>query len=425
VLWALHGFLPRRQATAAHIFGASHGLAAETVVGHEEYRRIAHASTHYRRTFAEVARRRSFLFVGAGLRDVYLLDLFAEVQELYGPGPHPHFALVQRGETDVDFLRTRFNIVAIEYDTHGELPDMLGRLAETVQAPTAQSQRWSYRVGGVSTEHVLEVVHSELPQKLGEGEAVAVSAGFWADTGWRAGKPYISPGVRKAMTTLRQSFADAVDACTLRPLGRFLHEESGTGGGPAGPIVAVTSWADATRRDLRTIGDAATDAFDWAVHNSYQHLRMTLLAAGTDRHFAARYSLAEIVRAFGRWSRQPRGQGAPLKLTVHALPRSVPFELASGRMDIVELLTCDDVRFWIEIAEADGRVEREPAFYPAETALTDVSAALGLAADAWTPAVEPTPMPGHGAPQWDTTLRDIGVLPGATLRFTRSRTRAR
>jgi hypothetical protein len=118
-LWALHGFLGRVDGDLAGLgvhIDEPERRALEVVAGHEEYRRIAHASVQYRRAFAEVCRRRSLLFLGASLADVYLMDLISEVQELHGFGAHPHYALVRAGDGhDPEFLRSRFNIVACEY----------------------------------------------------------------------------------------------------------------------------------------------------------------------------------------------------------------------------------------------------------------------------------------------------------------------
>ena len=66
--------------------GSGPGLEPEVVVGHADYRRVALRSEGFRRTFAEVFRQRSLLFVGSGLTDRYLLDLFGQIVELYGPG---------------------------------------------------------------------------------------------------------------------------------------------------------------------------------------------------------------------------------------------------------------------------------------------------------------------------------------------------
>jgi hypothetical protein len=85
-------------------------LAREIVVGHAEYRSVAMRSESVRRTFAEAFRARSLLFLGSGLSDPYLLDVFDQVVELYGPSPNTHLAIGKAGKFDRDFLRHHFGI---------------------------------------------------------------------------------------------------------------------------------------------------------------------------------------------------------------------------------------------------------------------------------------------------------------------------
>jgi SIR2-like domain len=117
ILWALQGYLGG-QATIdvrgkRHLYAdwsvpygltAPHPqdsgpLASEIVVGHADYRRVASRAEGFRRTFAEVVRRRSLLFLGSGLAESYLLDLFGEIIELYGRAAHPHYAVARRDTT--------------------------------------------------------------------------------------------------------------------------------------------------------------------------------------------------------------------------------------------------------------------------------------------------------------------------------------
>lgn len=143
ILWALQGCLPT---TTAGV-DAPLGLESEIVVGHEEYRRVTHRQQHFRRAFAEVFRRRSFLFLGSGLQESYFLDLFNEVLEFFGPNPHPHFALAcDEDHLDDEFLRTRFNILVVRYEGKFDaLPKMLGTLAGHLRDPGTRASRWGYR----------------------------------------------------------------------------------------------------------------------------------------------------------------------------------------------------------------------------------------------------------------------------------------
>ena len=73
----------------------SPGLAEQIVVGHQQYQLVMHREGAFRRAFSEVLRRRSLLFIGSGLQEDYLLNLFGEVQIMHGPGSLPHYALMR------------------------------------------------------------------------------------------------------------------------------------------------------------------------------------------------------------------------------------------------------------------------------------------------------------------------------------------
>ena len=88
-------------------------LRQQLVVGHEEYRRVTYRDLHFCRAFAEMFRQRSLLFLGAGIQETYLQELFGEVLEYYGPSTRPHYAFIQKGEIDPDFMLARFQIIAL------------------------------------------------------------------------------------------------------------------------------------------------------------------------------------------------------------------------------------------------------------------------------------------------------------------------
>ena len=46
---------------------------------------------------------------------IICFELFGEALEMTGMSPYPHYAFVQKGEVDPDFLRSRLNILVIEY----------------------------------------------------------------------------------------------------------------------------------------------------------------------------------------------------------------------------------------------------------------------------------------------------------------------
>ncbi len=68
------------------------------------------------------------LFLGSGLGDRYLLELFNQMVELYGPGTLPHFVMAPAGELDADFLRRCFGIWVHEVAHHEDVPRVISSL---------------------------------------------------------------------------------------------------------------------------------------------------------------------------------------------------------------------------------------------------------------------------------------------------------
>jgi hypothetical protein len=410
-LWALQGYLGRGRVDA----GARH-LADELVVGHQEYRAVAHTAQHFRRAFAEVFRRRSFFFLGSGLGDDYLLDLFSEVLEFSGANPLPHYALIKRGTADTAFLRSRFNIIALEYPDHPDLPLWLDALKSEIDASRTRPLRWSYSLAAPAAPDAtdsadLEIVRGKLPPP-GPGEVVAVSGGTSP-----GGAVWVSGAVYSYVLDFwpRSSTGHGFMIPRLTTYVRGFPAAEGSG---TVPVVAVVARTNDDDRDLRVIGDAATQLFDWAAAQGFGRVRMQLLASGSTAHFPAYFSLAETLRAYGRWR---RGGRSGLRLCIHLVHPGALFEVASGRMDVVELLTAEDVRFWVEVVDSRSVLERELVFAPAERTLGAIAEQFELRTGKWSIEVSPRPRPDSRPEPLSRLLKadllQIGVIPGATLRF--------
>ena len=143
------------------------------VIGHEEYRRVTYRAIHFRRAFAEVFRQRSLLFLGSGISETYLQELFGEVLELYGPSARPHYALMPKGKVDPDFMLSRFQIIVATYDpknNHVELREGLIKLKEAIDGAIGKQIRWTWgraslRNGSDRGGLELEVVRGPLPDR--------------------------------------------------------------------------------------------------------------------------------------------------------------------------------------------------------------------------------------------------------------------
>jgi hypothetical protein len=362
LLWALQGYLhdvPHTGlgASVTPELALAAELEAQVVVGHEEYRRVTYRDLHFRRAFAEVFRQRSLLFLGAGLQENYLQELFGEVLEFYGPGSRPHYAFIQEGEVDPDFMLSRFQIVVVEYPKgkHGEILRWLERLAEEVSRPRRTPVSWSWgRIDRRSDSEWtsvpdLEVVRGPLPTEPVKGECLAVSAGG------SGGAFFFSPGIRQVM--IRWGVEESMPTRVTAYLGSFAHRH----------VYAVRARSEKDERSLAHIYDASLALFEH-VAERYRCIRMQLLATGgrdklgvSDedwkvRNYPERFSFVQTVRAWAAWRKN--NPGVDCRLALHVVLDSVYQDIASGRIDVLELLSCADIRFFVEVVSDAGEVER-------------------------------------------------------------------
>ncbi|MCU7549835.1 SIR2 family protein [Chitinophagaceae bacterium LB-8] len=139
ILWTLQGFLGGQVEKPEEIIrdpDRRRLLINQLVVGHQQYQRAINADEHFRRAFSEVFRRRSLLFIGSGILEDYLVNLFSEIIYHHGSGPYPHFALVDQKERerfDSSFLQARLGIIPVFYNNHNEIPQYLDALANQVR----------------------------------------------------------------------------------------------------------------------------------------------------------------------------------------------------------------------------------------------------------------------------------------------------
>lgn len=135
VLWAIQGFtggpfLPTRGVIPDP--ERQDQLIDQVVIGHKQYQEAVNLAAHFRRAFGEVFRRRALFFVGSGITEDYLVNLFSEVLTMNGQRPGVHFALIRRDDLSPakeGFLRDRLGISPIVYETHDDVPAFLEELA--------------------------------------------------------------------------------------------------------------------------------------------------------------------------------------------------------------------------------------------------------------------------------------------------------
>jgi SIR2-like domain len=472
ILWALQGFVggQARAPAAGKTTNAYHdylddedrkvrtGLESELVVGHAEYRRVAMASEAFRRAFGEVYRSRSMLFLGSGLRDKYFLDLFSEIIELYGPSPHPHYALLKTGEFDESFLRQYFGIWVDPIANHDELPARLGELKQRVDHRRARQVGWHFGPATVPRSRPfagqpgLRIVRGRLPHESPAGECIVFSAGgkpgefklsivgqkiLEAD-GVRASEDVfelredIEPGgiplwqyeERRMLAVQARVNPWTEDGARIRPTDPTRQ--------PIGPKRASIK----TRRELRDVRviPLAVQQFMQAAHTlGYRHVHSMLLAAGPLRTFPRSQALLQMARGWMRWHRNAKDAHLGFSIYLTDDEPDVLSDLDAGRLDLGRHLLTDVVEFWLEI-EQGGESERFLDVAPADKSLLAVLDKFDIDSKRNQWKLELTPHPCLKWKNWDLAgvrawerhfgtrldLDTFGVLPGSTLRLTPS-----
>lgn len=435
LLWALQGYLhdvPNKKLSLP----TNSELEAQLVVGHEEYRRVTYRDLHFRRAFAEVFRQRSLLFLGAGIQESYLQELFGEVLEFYGPGTRPHYAFLPKGEVDPDFMLARFQIVVVEYPKgqHDEVRRRLNRLAAEIRRPRRTPVVWKW--GSIDRRNEndwtsvsdLEVVRGPLPEERIKGQCLAVSAGG-DDAPF-----YFSPAIARVM----KSWGVPITVPT---------DDAYPGGIPLTPKKAIPPYLGefnhhvygvrAREEDVRNLADVydASLALFKHLNGRYDCIRMQLLATGgTDkqggsesgwkvRNYPERFSFIQTVRAWAAWRKKNPKQTC--RLVLHVVLESVYQDIASGRIDVLELLSCEDIRFSVEVVSESGEIERRLFQTMPDVTLNSVVRNLQLSPVQWTVQVTPPPSLDDSPLELTSkerakTLQALGVVPGSTVHFRRA-----
>ena len=190
-----------------------------------------------------------------------------------------------------------------------------------------------------------------LPTQRTNGECLAVSAGG------SEGTFYFSGGIGPVISGWHAEPDEAPSS-----LSPYVGEYRGR------DVFAVRARGADAERSLAHIYDASLDLFNRVGHR-YRCIHMQMLATGRHRQTrrvrrrveSAHISRAFLVRPDGA-RRGPRG--ARRTHTPSAASRStsscdvIILDVASGRLDVLELLTSRDLRFFVEIIQDSGRLER-------------------------------------------------------------------
>jgi hypothetical protein len=387
VIWALQGLLPPRELDVKPPgFDVKNALGKtfereqferELVVGHAEYRREAHRAVHFHRSFAELFRTRSLFFLGSGLGEPYFLSLFDEIIELTGPPAQPHFALVQEGKVDTDFLQRQYHILCNTYPQHQHqcVAEFLSEFSAYTSAQRVRPGRWGFRLmsprqlnrdhGGA--DH-FTCVRGVLPdvEGLPKGDAVAISCGR---DGPGRGYPLASrAGLRMlGLSKLCPSWqTDYIVSCkTLsRAYGIVARE------------IDDDSRSSRDRRSPEAIRVAFQNFLNHVHEKQIQRIHVQLLAAGESRVFQPWVSLSQMTRAYGEWFRSmPSADLRDLtRVVVYVVDPGVIALLQGGYLDLAQQLQGAPMRVIVEVIDAFGRTERHYQIVSADARLAELVA---------------------------------------------------
>jgi hypothetical protein len=409
ILWVVQGFVGQPAIPNSHYSLSEpqlHALIRQVVIGHQQYAQATNGEPHFRRTFAELFRRRSLLFVGSGLQEDYIVSLFSEIVHHHGLGSLPHFALFDR-KTQVDewFLRTKLGINVLRYPNHSALPDRLERIAkaarwsrrlsdETIVVPApsqdAIPNEVGYYVGG-SRNNPLRVrcVFSLLPTPdHTQQQASIVSVGRW-----KGNKPRVG---EQALGHLQRARREGVINEALdwwRPLTRKASYVFRFG--KRSPIFAVAarrrdlSGERHDRRDLRIIGDALSAALMAVEKAGYTTVFVGAIAAGPNSGLHPVHSFAQALRGVFAFSKLSTGRLEDIRF--HLVDPRLWALIASSKLSIAQLLSSEVLPFEVEVHDSEGGLENLRVMLPGVPSINEVLRHTRLSRKHWKILISPPP----------------------------------
>lgn len=403
LLWALQGFLGGQARAPGKLVPESHRrqeLAAQVVAGHQQYQHAINAQPYFRRAFAEVFQRRSLMFLGSGILEDYLLNLFGEIIHHYGPGPHPHFALFHRDDAeklDTRFLQTRIGIVPVYYEDYKLLPRLLDRLADAVDGPEPHGSvslpvAWmpdelgfALSTGGGSpsaTARRVRLRYSALPWPVTSDECVVISVGREPSTN----KAFAGSMARSVLGEHAYAWA----ACDPKPSLVYRNEKS-----PSAYAIAARSkhgrGPEVDARDLGVIDEAVCTTLSEISKDSHirtVHLGAVASGSRTIWHPVHPFvqTLVGLRRFFGE---HPNTSIQTVEL--HIVDPSVWVSVAAGKVPVGDILSSAMMKILVEIRVPDGAPEIFAVSVRGPTTVGDLKRHCELEAGLWEPEILPRP----------------------------------
>jgi hypothetical protein len=412
LLWAIQGFVGGQKESLLKSIPQEKmdELLKQVVLGHQHYVRASNAEPHFRRTFAEVFRRRSLLFIGSRVDEDYFINLFSEIIHHHGLGIFPHFALVDVRNSQIDpwFLQTRLGITVIRYGNYDQLPDLLARFADLAAwntcLPGSQLNgahcaltELCYPVTQVTTTARCSVRFSfgELPPP-NENEATVVSVG-------RQGNLPLSGKLAKSH--LRAAFEKKLVTSpdpSWRPLGTepaytFVHTNCDQIFAVAARLKSTSNQAPPSDesmhhdiRDLRIIPEAVCQTLESISRKGFKRIRLGAVAAGKRSPFHPSYSLTQTISGIRKFL---RGDISHIQeIVLHLVDPSAWSLIASNKIPISEMLASDICEYRIEVYGACDEVDCLRISYEGNPSVAELLHKARLCADDWLIHLEPDPI---------------------------------
>ena len=429
IIWALQGFLGGQFEEIERVVPDQRQqseLVNQLVVGHQQYQRAINSSGHFRRSFAEVFRRRSFLFLGSGLLEDYLVNLFGEIIHHHGPGPHPHFALLnarERERFDPWFLQNRLGIVPVFYESHEDLPTYLNEFSDFIRqrrpeepartrARAIQPDEIAYTLNlpkptrARSSVKIRLCKSESLPLPGGPGECVVISAGR------RAGNRPV-PGRRTAeyfALAEKKRLIGPYDEGDWRGLDRkpsYVYRYAG--GSPFYAVAARRrSEMDAKydMRDLSIIPEAVVETLKRIDRAGFGVVHLTPIASSpfhisglgpAERHVSlALHPFAQVLRGVRRYFAENSVRSICC-LNIHVFDARVWYPILAGKVHVAELLSSDLVTHSVEANDADGNSEVFAVTLRQSPTLDELLAECRVDKSRWRVEIFPHPLGIKGA----------------------------
>jgi SIR2-like protein len=432
LLWAVQGYLggivESPESTIPDL-NRRIQLASEIVVGHQQYQRAINSEHHFRRAFAEVCRRRSLLFLGSGIAEDYLLNLFSEVIHHHGPSPYGHYALFPEShssEIDSKFLSTRLGVVPVFYAAHSRadyagLGKFLERLSDycEIQAsglksgPKAHTSivqdtiGFAVKYSGAKQRVSVQLSFSPLPgiSRIDRYSAYIVSLGRETDNtpklGLQAKK--LLPGTTSA------------DWQSLDPRPSFVYRNIKN---PQVYGLAARDRENTTgKRSIRALASVSEALFLGLtkLNKKYESLHIGALASDHSSYCHPIHTFVQMLRGLRRVLNSTFTSKSNLReITIHIADPEVWTEVLSGKISILNHLSSDIAPVTVEVRSPQKHSEFFTLTVSYGATIGEILDKLGLISSEWTCELLPPPDERN---KLGVALSEP-VLPTMTLRLT-------